>query len=157
MKRKRPATDGRGTRRGATLPEVLIALTVLATLAAISGGGFRTLGAALSMQAATRSVRNHMALARSLAVARRERVRLRLDADGDLVLLDDFDRPLATASVGRRGEVRVDSVRVRPATLRFNARGQAAPGSIYLYRGDRSVRIVSNFLGRLRVESRRIR
>jgi Tfp pilus assembly protein FimT len=136
---------------------VLIALTVLATLAGLSAGGFRTLGEALSMQAATRSVRNHMALARSLAVARRARVRLRLDATGDLVLLDDFDRPLASASVGSRGEVRVDSVRLRPATLRFNARGQAAPGSVYLYRGDRSVRIVSNFLGRLRIERRRIR
>jgi Tfp pilus assembly protein FimT len=134
---------------------MLIALTVLATLLAMSASGFRALGSALSMQAATRSVRNHMVLARSLAVARRERVRLRLDATGDLVLLDDSDRRLAAASVGSRGEVRVDSVQLRPATLRFNSRGQAAPGSVYLYRGERTVRIVSNFLGRLRVESRR--
>jgi hypothetical protein len=47
----------------------------------------------------------------------------------------------------------VDSLRVRPATLRFNARGQAAPGSVYLYRGRRSIRIVCNFLGRLRIEA----
>lgn len=155
--RKRLREIGRcGKGRGATLPEMLIALTVLATLLAVSASGFRALGSALSMQAATRSVRNHMALARSLAVARRERVRLRLDATGDLVLLDDSDRRLAAASVGSRGEVRVDSVRLRPATLRFNSRGQAAPGSVYLYRGERTVRIVSNFLGRLRVESRRI-
>jgi len=46
----------------------------------------------------------------------------------------------------------VDSARLRPSVMRFNARGQAAPGSLYLYRGRRVVRIVCNFLGRLRVE-----
>lgn len=150
----------RGSRRtgarGATLPELLIAMVILATLLAMGASGFRTLRSAVSMQAATRSVRNHLALARALAVTRRERIRVRLDAGGDVVLLDDSDRRLAGASVGLDGDVRVDSVRLRPATMRFNARGQAAPGSAYLYRGDRVVRIVCNFLGRLRVESRRI-
>jgi len=142
--------------RGVTLPEILITLTILATVAAMSVSGFRALRAAASARAATRSVLNHLALARSMAVARRERVRVRLDARGDLILLDDSDRRLAGASVGPEGDLRVDSLRVRPSTLRFNARGQAAPGSVYLYRGKRVIRIVSNFLGRLRVEKPRI-
>jgi len=142
--------------RGVTLPELLITLTILATLAAIGASAFRELRAAALVHAASRSVRNHLVLARSLSVARRERIRIRLDPDGDLVLLDDTDRRLARATVGPAGDLRVDSVSVRPATLRFNPRGQAAPGSVYLYRGKRVVRIVSNFLGRLRVETRRI-
>jgi hypothetical protein len=60
------------------------------------------------------------------------------------------------SSVGRSGDVALDSIRLRPATLRFNARGQAAPGSVYLYRRDRGVRLVSNFLGRIRQENFRL-
>jgi hypothetical protein len=121
----------------------------------MSASSFRELRAAAYVHAASRSVRNQLVLARSLSVARRERIRIRLDPEGDLVLLDDSGRRLARATVGLDGDLRVDSVRVRPATLRFNPRGQAAPGSVYLYRGNRIVRIVSNFLGRLRVETRR--
>jgi len=107
------------------------------------------------MRAATWSVRNHLALARSLAIARREKIRVRRDESGDLVLLTLSGERVVAAAVGPSADVPVDSLRVRPSTLRFNARGQAAPGSVYLYRGDRVERIVSNFLGRLRVESYR--
>jgi len=140
---------------GATLAELLIALTIMGTLAAVSASGLRNFREASSMRAAAWSVRNHMALARSLAIARREKIRLRMDSAGDLVLLSASGERLAAATVGLEGDLSLDSLRVRPATLRFNSRGQAAPGSIYLYRGDRTVRIVSNFLGRLRVETYR--
>jgi len=140
---------------GFTLPELLITLTVVGTLAALGASGLRNLREATSMRAATWSVRNHLVLARSLAVARREKIRIRLDASGDLVLLTPSGERVAAAAVGPASDVPVDSLRVRPPTLRFNARGQAAPGSVYLYRGDRVVRVVSNFLGRLRVESYR--
>ena len=140
---------------GATLAEMLIALTILGTLTAVSASGLRSFREASSMRAASWSVRNHMALARSLAIARREKIRLRKDSAGDLVVLSASGERLAAASVGLEGDLSLDSLRVRPATLRFNSRGQAAPGSIYLYRGDRTVRIVSNFLGRLRVETYR--
>jgi prepilin-type N-terminal cleavage/methylation domain-containing protein len=140
---------------GVTLPELLITLTILGTLLALGASGFRTLRDATSMRAATWSVRNHLALARSLAIARREKIRVRLGPSGDLVLLTASGERITGVAIGPEDDVPVDSLRVRPATLRFNPRGQAAPGSVYLYRGDRVVRIVSNFLGRLRVESYR--
>jgi len=138
---------------GFTLPEILIVVTVLGTLAALGASGFRNLRDATSMAAATWSVRNQLALARSLAIARREKTRVRLDSWGNLVVVDESGQRLAIVTVGAGSDLPVDSLRVRPSTLRFNARGQAAPGSVYLYRGDRKVRIVSNFLGRLRIET----
>jgi len=140
---------------GVTLPELLITLTMVGTLTALGASGFRNLREATSMRSATWSVRNHLALARSLAIARREKIRVRRDESGDLVLLSPSGERVVAAAVGHAGDVPVDSLRVRPSTLHFNARGQAAPGSVYLYRGDRVVRVVSNFLGRLRVESYR--
>ena len=140
---------------GVTLPELLITLTVIGTLTTLGASGFRNLRDATSMRAATWSVRNHLALARSLAIARREKIRVRLNEAGDLALLTPSGERAAAASVGPTADVPVDSLRVRPSTLRFNSRGQAAPGSVYLYRGDRIVRVVSNFLGRLRIESYR--
>ena len=138
---------------GVTLPELLIVLTIAGTLTALGASGFRSLRAATSMRAATWSVRNHLALARSLAIARREKIRVRLGPNGDLVLLTASGERIVAAAVGPEADVPVDSLRVRPSTLRFNPRGQAAPGSVYLYRGDRVVRVVTNFLGRLRVEA----
>ncbi|MBT8462615.1 MAG: GspH/FimT family pseudopilin [Gemmatimonadetes bacterium] len=141
---------------GVTLPELLITLTILGTLAAMGAGRLRSLREATSMRAATWAVRNHLALARSLAIARREKIRVRRGPGGDLVILTATGERVMNIGVGPASEVPVDSLRIRPATLRFNARGYAAPGSVYLYRGDRVVRIVSNFLGRLRVERHRV-
>jgi len=140
---------------GFTLPELLIALTVIGALAALGASGFRNLRDATSMRAATWTVRNHLVAARSLAIARREKIRIRVDPSGSLVLITSTGHILLTTPVGRSADLPLDSLRVRPPTLRFNARGQAAPGSVYLYRGDRVVRVVSNFLGRLRVEAHR--
>jgi len=141
---------------GVTLPELLIALTILGTLGAIGASGLRSLRDSTAVRAATWSVRSHLILARSLAIARREKILIRRDANGSLVILATDGRTVAAASVGPRADLAVDSLRVRPSTLRFNALGQAAPGSVYLYRGDRVVRVVSNFLGRLRIESCRV-
>lgn len=145
-------TTARCGARGVTLPELLIAITIVGTLTGLSVSGFHALREASRLRAATRAVWSHLALARTLALGRRETVRVRLDSTGDLVLMDSSGQRLESATVGPDGELAVDSIRVRPATLRFNARGQAAPGSIYLYLGDRTVRVVSNFLGRIRVE-----
>lgn len=155
---ERSATYNHRSRRtaGLTLPEILIALTLLSTLLALGASGLRTLREVTAVRAATWSVRNHLALARSLAIARREKIRVRRDAAGDLVLLTVSGERVASAAVGPRDEIPADSIAVRPSTMRFNARGQAAPGSVYVYRGDRVVRVVSNFLGRLRYETTRL-
>jgi Tfp pilus assembly protein FimT len=135
----------------------LIVLTIVGTLAVLSLGGLQRVRQTFRLHAASRSVWSHLALARTLALGRRETVRVREGPGGDLVLLDESGFPLASAAVGPASDLRVDSIRVRPSSLRFNARGQAAPGSIYLYLGDRVVRVVSNFIGRIRVETSSLR
>ncbi len=129
---------------------------MLGILGSLTASGLRRFRESSSLHAAARAARSQLALARSLAVGRRETVRMRANAAGDLILLDPADSVLAVSSVGRSGDVALDSIRLRPATLRFNARGQAAPGSVYLYRRDRGVRLVSNFLGRIRQENFRL-
>lgn len=136
--------------RGFTLPELLIALTLTATLLAMGWTGVRGLRDAASLRAAARQVVAQLTLARRLAVDRREIVRFR-DGGGEAALFGEDGRVLARLALDGPDRLPVDSIRIRPSTLRFNARGQAAPGSVYLYRGQRSIRIVCNFLGRLRV------
>lgn len=137
--------------RGFTLPELLIVLTIAATLLAVGWQGVRAFREASALQASARRASAQLSLARRLAVNRRETIRLRT-LDGDLALIGDDGRTLVRVAIGGPGGLAVDSVDVRPSTLRFNDRGQAAPGSVYLYRGRRSIRIVCNFLGRLRIE-----
>lgn len=138
--------------RGFTLPEMLIALTVVGTLSAMGWTGVRSLREAAALRAAARQVVAELSLARRLAVNRRETVRFEAAGD-DLALTAEDERVLVRLALTGPDALPVDSLRVRPATLRFNARGQAAPGSVYLYRGRRSIRIVCNFLGRLRIET----
>lgn len=137
--------------RGFTLIELLIALTVLGTLLALGWTGLRTFREASALRAAARQVVAELSLARRLAVNRRETIRFAV-GDEDLALTAADGVVLVRLALAGPDALPVDSLRVRPATLRFNARGQAAPGSVYLYRGRRSIRIVCNFLGRLRVE-----
>lgn len=141
--------DTRETNESAvTLPEILIVLVIVGTIGMLGASGFRSFRDAATFSAAVEDVSGRLTLARRLAVSRRERIRLRLDG-GSLVLFSADDSALyATHLVGP--DAPLDSVRLRPATLGFNARGQASPGSVYLYRGPRGVRIVINFLGRLR-------
>jgi prepilin-type N-terminal cleavage/methylation domain-containing protein len=152
MESSRGKTRWRFPRRGVTLPELLMALTLAGVILAVSASGFRRFREAAGLHAAGRTVRVQLDLARRLAVTRRETVRMQATPTGDLVLLTPSDSPLAIVHVGRSGDLHVDSVRLRPRALRFNARGQAAPGSVYLFRGRRGIRLVSNFLGRVRQE-----
>ncbi len=145
-------TDPRRLPSGFTLLELMIALAIASLLLVVAGGGFRAYREAVSLDAAVRAVRVHLGRARATAVGRREVVRVRLSPDADLWLLDSEGEVLSTVPLGSSGPFVPDSVRLRPSTLRFNPRGQAAPASIYLYRGKRGVRLVSNFLGRVREE-----
>lgn len=136
---------------GFTLVELLIALTVVGTLLTLSWTGLRTFREASALRGAARQVVAELSLARRMAVNRRETIRFAAAGD-DLALKGEDGGVLVRLALAGPDALPVDSLRVRPATLRFNARGQAAPGSVYLYRGRRSIRIVCNFLGRLRVE-----
>lgn len=138
-------------RTGTTLIELLIALVIILTLSALGWNGMRRYRAAAALQGAARAVSRQLALGRSLAVSRRESVRFRQGAD-ELLLLAADGSPLARLGVGRETDLRVDSVRVRPGTIRFNPRGHAGAGSVYLWRDGRGIRLVCNFLGRVRQE-----
>lgn len=152
--RGRTATPIRGAG-GFTLPELMLGIAVVGLVAAIALPGLRQLRKTIALERAESSCRARLAQARMLAIARRGIVRIRVTTDGQLTL-EDPEGGIVSRTRLLDGPFRVDSVRLRPATLRYNSRGQAGPGSLYLYRGNRGVRIVSNFLGRLRIERFRI-
>lgn len=150
---------GRGTRvrcaGGFTLPQILLALALLGIAAAAAvPAGSRAIDA-FSLRRSGDLARGHVIRARLVAVGRRETVRVRAGPEATL-RLEDAEGSLLSVTGLQAGLLRLDSVRIRPATLRFNARGQAAPGSLYLYRGKRGLRVVVNFLGRVRRETFRL-
>ncbi len=104
----------------------------------------------VSLARSAEIARGHLARARLTALARRARVEVRLGRSNRLLLLDAGGNRIAEADVGGDGLLALDSLSIRPTSIRYNARGQGSPGSLYLYRGDRGVRLVSNFLGRVR-------
>lgn len=134
---------------GYTLVEIVTALGILAVL----GAAALPVTSALdgwSLSRAARLTTTQMIEARLLSVARRDRIRLRVIGQGTLETIDGAGtvvdrRVLAGPSPGL-----VDSVRIRPNTIRYNPRGHGAAGSVYLYRNGRGIRVISNFVGRIR-------
>lgn len=148
---KRWGRDGGRRTNGFTLAELLVAVAVLGLVLAIGWPGLLRLRETIALGRAESACRGRLGQARMLAIARRGVVRIRVTPDGVLRLRDP-DGAIVSRTNLLDGPFGVDSVKLRPATLRYNGRGQAGPGSLYLYRGGRGVRIVSNFLGRLRIE-----
>lgn len=142
-------------RGGLTLPELTVVLAIVGIVAAIGIPGLRQLRETIALERAESACRGRLAQARMLAIAGRGVVRIRASSRGVLTL-ESPDGRIVSRTALLEGPFRMDSVRLRPSTLRYNERGQAGPGSLYLYRGRRGVRIVSNFLGRLRIERFRI-
>lgn len=144
--------QGDAAPRGFTLVEALIVTLALGVGASLGIEAWRRHAETRELTGAAAAVRGVLGRARMLGVARRRVVKVTADGRGDLVVLDGRNLEAGRVPTRRDGPFRLDSVRIRPRTLRFNARGQAAPGSVYLYRGGRGVRLVSNFLGRVRQE-----
>ncbi len=117
-----------------------------------SVAGARSLVQDSALGSAATAVRGQLAYARAVAIARRERISLALEAGGGLAVTDSRDSVVRRVPLlSGRGSY-LDSVRLRPAVLRFNSRGQAAPASVYLHGPGGGIRIVVNFLGRVREE-----
>lgn len=134
-----------------TMVEVLIATVLLAIGLGMGAQGLRRYRDAVALDRAAEAARARLAEARMLAVARRGVVELRVTGSGALELRDP-DEAVVGVTPLVDGDFDLDSARLRPSVLRYNARGQASPGSLYLYRSRRGVRLVSNFIGRVRVE-----
>lgn len=143
---------GGRTDRGFTLVEALIVMFFLGMTLVLAMGTWRSHAELNELLGAASATRSGLARARMLGVFRRQVVSVRVDDGGDLVIRDASGVEVDRVPTGRGGPFGLDSLRLRPATLRFNPRGQAAPGSVYLYRGRRGVRLVSNFVGRVREE-----
>lgn len=136
---------------GYTLVELLIALVVIGTLSSLGWTALRSFRDAAALEGAARSVSRQLAAGRNLAVSRRETIRLRAGPADIGIYASDGTR-ISSLAVGPAGELPVDSVEIRPSTIRFNARGHAGAGSIYLWKGRSGIRLICNFLGRIRRE-----
>ena len=136
---------------GYSLVELLIGLVLLSTIFALGWSGLRHARDAAALEGAVRAVSRQLTLGRNIAVARRETVHLRAGPN-DLGLYSADGSRLSALHVGPGGDLQVDSVKVRPSTIRFNARGHAGAGSIFVWKGRRGIRLICNFLGRVRRE-----
>ena len=139
---------GRG-RSGFSIVEVALAIAI-AGIAAIVVIPRESLDR-FSLTRAARVAQSQLALARLHAVSARAPTEVRVVGTQLEVSLQG-GRVLSRVALGRHGLGRVDSVRVQPSTLRFNARGHGSSGSVYLYSGRYGIRLVSNFVGRVRAE-----
>lgn len=152
---RRPEEGGRTFRdtAGFTLVELLIAVALIGLLA-WAAAGFRSLRDATGLEAAARVGRAALVRARTEAVTRGERVRIRMEQRTPpvLVVRDARERVIERFRLVQEAGGRLDSAVLRRSTLSFNPRGQAAPGSLYLYRDGRGIRLVVNFIGRIRRE-----
>ena len=147
--RLRPSASRTGGNAGLTLIELMTALAMLSILAAVVLPAYDVLDR-VSLHRSADLAAGHLIRARLGALARGEKVRVSLDPNGRLLFLDVAGRRLSSVDLGGQGLLALDSVRIRPSSIRYNARGQGSPGSLYLYRGHRGVRVVSNFVGRVR-------
>lgn len=140
---------------GFTLVELLVVLALFGVVCAVGAGALWDLRRQLGLEAAARTGRAALVRARMEAVFRGATVRVRRERrhPAELVLRDDDGRVIDRFVLGPRSGAGPDSAALRRSTLSFNARGQAAPGSLYLYQGDRTIRLVVNFIGRVRRES----
>lgn len=139
-------------RSGFTLVEMSVVIGLLGILLATALPATRAIDR-WSLSRAARITERHLSGVRLRAMAHREKLHVRVISPGTLETVDAAGNVLARRDLAGPGTRYVDSVRVRPKALRFNSRGQGAAGSIYLYRGDRGIRIVSNFVGRVRRHS----
>jgi len=139
-------------RDGVTLIELSIAVAILGILLVLAVPATSVLDE-WSLARAARLAEGTLTSARLTAIAHRRKLLVRARPGGVLETVDPAGAVLARLDLAASGVRAIDSVRLRPAAVRYNPRGHGSAGSIYLYRGRRGIRVVSNFVGRIRRHS----
>jgi len=80
-----------GGHRGHSLLELLIALGIVAMLAAIAGPSYRDLLARSQLRSVATEIASELRMARQLAMARRERLRVRIDRQQQTLSVESAD------------------------------------------------------------------
>jgi len=141
--------DGRPRgRAGHTLVEALVALALLGTLAAAALPAMGVLDR-LALSRAAALAERCLSGTRLRAAAHRRDLRVRLSGT-TLVVVDTSGAVIGRTRLDGQGIGRIDSARIRPRQIRYNPRGHGSAGNITLYRGGHGVRVISNFVGRVR-------
>jgi hypothetical protein len=135
-----------------TLVELAIVIGLVGILAAVAIPA-RSVFDDWSLSRSARLVERQMSGARLVAVAHRRKLGIRATGSRFLETVDRGGRIEARLDLGAGALRSLDSIRVRPATIRYNPRGHGSAGSVYLYRGHRGIRLISNFVGRTRRHS----
>ena len=141
--------DSRGGAAGWTLVEIAIVISLLGLIAAAAVPGSATLDR-WALNRAARMTERQMAAVRLRSVAERRTFRVRAPGAAALETIDDSGRVVARLVLAGAGSRLIDSIRIRPGTIRYNPRGHGSAGSVYLYRNRRGIRVISNFVGRIR-------
>lgn len=137
-------------RRGATLVELLVTLTIVAALAGFAVLRVARLRDAMAVRAAAIEVERELALARESAVAWRTTVTLRLDTLRGRVDVRRGGSPVRTRDLSGEYGVRLGGTR---DSVAFDARGLgrgAANATLVVRRGVSADTIVVSRLGRVR-------
>lgn len=137
-------------RRGTTLVEQLLILTLLGILAAITAGAGARLADAITVHAAARDVADLFALARDNAVASGQRTAVRLiDLSGRVVVHADTDT-IARLDLAQRSLVHLTASRDSMAYASSGLGYGAANLRVIVSRGSAADTLTVSRLGRVR-------
>ena len=92
-----------GGHRGHSLLELLIALGIVAMLAAIAGPSYRDLLARSQLRSVATEIASELRMARQLAMARRERLRVRIDRQQQTIRVESADAATVLDVYGDKG------------------------------------------------------
>lgn len=144
-------SNGRDTmRRGTTLPELLVVLTIVGVLGSIGLVRMSALRDRMSVRAATTETVATFALARRWAISRASRTALTIDTAASALLIQSYVDTVAYRRLGSSHGVRIsatrDSMAYAPNGLGYGASNL----TIVLKRGQAAETIFVSRLGRVR-------
>jgi prepilin-type N-terminal cleavage/methylation domain-containing protein len=137
-------------RRGTTLPELIVVLTVIGILATIAVGRTAALRDRVSVRAATTETVSTFALARRWSLSRAARTAITIDTSGATLLVLSYSDTIARRRLGSSHGVTLsasrDSMAYAPNGLGYGASNL----SLILRRGAAAETVLVSLLGRVR-------